>query len=230
MRNNRTAFERIKLKPRVLVDVSGRSQEITLFGNKQKMPVIDRADRHGRADVVRGRDRARARRRRRRHAVTLAAGLDDGDGKSRRAEAGGTLWFQLYMWPDRKLSHQLVERAKDCRLRGAGRHRGHGVAPGPRIQSAQRLHHPVPLHPPQRHRRADASALAVRRAGALHAHHRHAALHELSGGNADQRRRAADGALDRAERLHQLGRRARAAQDVAAQADRQGHPACRRTR
>jgi isopentenyl diphosphate isomerase/L-lactate dehydrogenase-like FMN-dependent dehydrogenase len=27
-------------------------------------------------------------------------------------EAGGTLWFQLYMWPDRSLSHKLVERAK----------------------------------------------------------------------------------------------------------------------
>ena len=28
-------------------------------------------------------------------------------------EAGGELWFQLYLWPDRSLSHQLVERA--CR-------------------------------------------------------------------------------------------------------------------
>jgi len=27
-------------------------------------------------------------------------------------EAGGELWFQLYMWPDRSLSHELVERAK----------------------------------------------------------------------------------------------------------------------
>ena len=39
LRNNRAAFERIKLKPRILVDVSGRSQEITLFGNKQSMPI-----------------------------------------------------------------------------------------------------------------------------------------------------------------------------------------------
>jgi len=27
------------------------------------------------------------------------------------SEAGGTLWFQLYLWPDRSLSHQLVQRA-----------------------------------------------------------------------------------------------------------------------
>ena len=28
------------------------------------------------------------------------------------AEAGGKLWFQLYMWPDRSLSHGLMDRAK----------------------------------------------------------------------------------------------------------------------
>ena len=27
-------------------------------------------------------------------------------------QAGGELWFQLYMWPDRSLSHKLVERAR----------------------------------------------------------------------------------------------------------------------
>jgi isopentenyl diphosphate isomerase/L-lactate dehydrogenase-like FMN-dependent dehydrogenase len=27
-------------------------------------------------------------------------------------EAGGTLWFQVYMWPDRSASHRLIERAK----------------------------------------------------------------------------------------------------------------------
>jgi isopentenyl diphosphate isomerase/L-lactate dehydrogenase-like FMN-dependent dehydrogenase len=27
-------------------------------------------------------------------------------------QAGGTLWFQVYMWPDRAASHKLVERAK----------------------------------------------------------------------------------------------------------------------
>lgn len=27
-------------------------------------------------------------------------------------QAGGRLWFQLYMWADRALSHQLVERVK----------------------------------------------------------------------------------------------------------------------
>jgi len=29
------------------------------------------------------------------------------------AQAGGTIWFQLYMWADRSLSHAVVERARD---------------------------------------------------------------------------------------------------------------------
>ena len=40
MRENRAALERIRLKPRVLVDVSARSQAITLFGKQHRMPVI----------------------------------------------------------------------------------------------------------------------------------------------------------------------------------------------
>src|SRR5688572_4931436 len=37
--NNRVAFERIKFRPRTLVDVSTRSQEITLFGRKAALPI-----------------------------------------------------------------------------------------------------------------------------------------------------------------------------------------------
>src|SRR5690606_9320093 len=40
LRNNRAAFERIKLVPRGLVDVSARSQAVTLFGRTQKMPLV----------------------------------------------------------------------------------------------------------------------------------------------------------------------------------------------
>jgi (S)-mandelate dehydrogenase len=40
VRENRTALDSIKLKPRVLIDVSARSQEISLFGKKHAMPII----------------------------------------------------------------------------------------------------------------------------------------------------------------------------------------------
>ena len=111
LRNNRAAFERIKLKPRTLVDVSGRSQEITLFGNPQRMPIIIAPTGtaglmcyHGEIGLA----RAAA-------AAGIPFALSTGSMTSMEtiaAEAGGRLWFQLYMWPDRSLSHRLVERAK----------------------------------------------------------------------------------------------------------------------
>src|SRR5437016_11759358 len=39
LRNNRAAFERIKLKTQVLVDVSKRNQSVTLFGKDHDMPI-----------------------------------------------------------------------------------------------------------------------------------------------------------------------------------------------
>jgi isopentenyl diphosphate isomerase/L-lactate dehydrogenase-like FMN-dependent dehydrogenase len=111
LRNNRTAFERIRLKPRALVDVSKRSQEITLFGNPQKMPIaIAPTGSAGlmwyEGEIALARAAAAAG-----VPFTLATGSMTAMEKI-AAQAGGRLWFQLYMWPDRSLSHQLVERAK----------------------------------------------------------------------------------------------------------------------
>ncbi|HUF82742.1 MAG TPA: alpha-hydroxy-acid oxidizing protein, partial [Burkholderiales bacterium] len=36
---NRAAFERIRLNPHALVDTSRRSQEVTLFGRRHRMPI-----------------------------------------------------------------------------------------------------------------------------------------------------------------------------------------------
>ena len=111
LRNNRTAFERIRLKPRTLVDVSGRSQDITLFGNPQKMPIVIAPTGtaglmcyHGEIGLARAAAAAGI-------PFTLATGSMTAM-ETIAAQAGGRLWFQLYMWPDRSLSHQLVERAK----------------------------------------------------------------------------------------------------------------------
>jgi len=110
LRNNRTAFERIRLKPRALVDVSRRSQEITLFGNPQQMPIAIAPT--GSAglmwhdgEIALARAAAAAG-----IPFTLATGSMTAMEKI-AVQAGGRLWFQLYMWPDRSLSHKLVERA-----------------------------------------------------------------------------------------------------------------------
>jgi isopentenyl diphosphate isomerase/L-lactate dehydrogenase-like FMN-dependent dehydrogenase len=111
LRRNRQAFEAVTLRPRVLVNVAERTTKADFFGHSASMPVAV--------------------------APTGAAGLlwFDGEIAVARAaasadipftlstasiismervaqEAGGRLWFQLYMWPERRMSWQLVERAR----------------------------------------------------------------------------------------------------------------------
>ena len=114
LRNNRAAFERIKLKPRTLVDVSKRNQEIEFFGHKHKMPIgIAPTGTAGllwyQGEIALARAAAAAG-----IPFTLATGSQTSMEKVAEAVPGARLWFQLYMWPDRALSHQLVERAKNA--------------------------------------------------------------------------------------------------------------------
>jgi isopentenyl diphosphate isomerase/L-lactate dehydrogenase-like FMN-dependent dehydrogenase len=108
---NRAAFDRIKLNPHALVDTSGRSQEITLFGKRHKMPIaIAPTGSAGlgwhEGEIALARAAAAAG-----IPFTLATGSMTALEKVAE-QAGGTLWFQIYMWPDRSLSHRLAERAK----------------------------------------------------------------------------------------------------------------------
>jgi isopentenyl diphosphate isomerase/L-lactate dehydrogenase-like FMN-dependent dehydrogenase len=117
LRHNRAVFERIRFRPRTLVDVSGRSQEVVLFGKRHKMPVaIAPTGTAGlwwyEGEIALARAAAEAG-----IPFTLATGSMTAMEKVAE-EAGGTLWFQLYMWPDRRLSHRLVERAKAAGFEG----------------------------------------------------------------------------------------------------------------
>lgn len=117
LRNNRAAFDRIRLRPRVLVDVSRRNQEITLFGHRQKMPIaIAPTGAAGilwhEGEIALARAAAAAG-----IPFTLATGSLTAMEKVVE-RAGGRLWFQLYMYADRSLSYQLVERAKAAGLEG----------------------------------------------------------------------------------------------------------------
>ncbi len=108
---NRAAYDRIKLNPHALVDTSGRSQEITLFGKRHKMPIaIAPTGSAGlgwyQGEIALARAAAEAG-----IPFTLATGSMTALEKVAE-QAGGTLWFQIYMWPDRSLSHRLAERAK----------------------------------------------------------------------------------------------------------------------
>ena len=110
LRNNREAFERIKFRPRMLVDVSGRKLDTTVFGKEHKMPIgiaptgaAGMMWYQGELELARAAKEAGI-------PFSLATGSITSMEKI-SGEVGGTLWMQLYMWADRKLSHQLVRRA-----------------------------------------------------------------------------------------------------------------------
>jgi len=109
--NNRAALERIRFRPRTMVDVSKRDQSITLFGKKQSMPYC--VGPTGTAGLLWYGGEVGIARAAAKAGIPFTVGTNSMTSMEEIAEqAGGTLWFQLYMWQDRSLSHQIVERAK----------------------------------------------------------------------------------------------------------------------
>lgn len=115
--NNRAAFDRIKFLPRTLVDVSARNQEITLFGNKQSLPFVIAPT--GIAGLLWHEGEIALARAARAAGIPFSLATGSITAMERVAdEAGGRLWFQLYMWSRVDLSYQLVERAKAAGYEG----------------------------------------------------------------------------------------------------------------
>jgi len=115
LRNNRAGFERIKLRHRALVDVSGRSMETMLFGKPVSMPMAIAPTgaaglcwHEGELELAKAAAKAKI-------PFTLATGAMTSMEKIAEQagpSVGGRLWFQLYVWNRRELSYQLIERAK----------------------------------------------------------------------------------------------------------------------
>jgi isopentenyl diphosphate isomerase/L-lactate dehydrogenase-like FMN-dependent dehydrogenase len=95
-----------------MVDVSRRSAARTIFGVEHKMPVVIAPTGtaglmwyEGEIELARAAKNAGI-------PFTLATGSMTSMERVAEAVGGGELWFQLYLWPERRLSHELVERAK----------------------------------------------------------------------------------------------------------------------
>jgi isopentenyl diphosphate isomerase/L-lactate dehydrogenase-like FMN-dependent dehydrogenase len=107
--NNRSAFEHIKLRHRALVDVSGRSVATTLFGKPASLPMAIAPTgaaglcwHEGELELARAAAKAQ---------IPLTLSTASMTPMEKIAAVGGRLWFQLYVWKRRDLSHQLIERA-----------------------------------------------------------------------------------------------------------------------
>ena len=110
LRNNRSAFEEIKFRPRILTDVSKRTQEVELFGKKHPMPIAIAPT--GSAGMMWYQGELELARAAKEAGIPLSLSTGSITSMERVAqEVGGTLWFQLYMWADRNMSLELVNRA-----------------------------------------------------------------------------------------------------------------------
>jgi (S)-mandelate dehydrogenase len=113
LRDNRAAFERVRLLPKVLVDVSKVDTAVNLLGSEAKMPLAIAptggisAGRAG-AELILARA-AKA------FGVPFTMATPSAFSIERVAEeVGGRLWFQLYAVRDHEFRKNLVERAKNA--------------------------------------------------------------------------------------------------------------------
>lgn len=109
--NNRTAFDRVRFKPRTIVDVSTRDQTVELFGKPMSSPFAI-APMGNLSLFWPNAEVAMAQ-------AAVAAGvpfvLSTASAVSMETVAesapGGRLWFQLYVFKDKKVNRSLVDRA-----------------------------------------------------------------------------------------------------------------------
>ncbi len=111
--NNRTVFERIRFRPHTLVDVSNRSTKTTIFGKSFDMPFGVAPTGAAGLYCHRGETAiARAAKAAGIPFVLSTSSFEPMEDVAR--DAGGTLWFQLYMSKDRAAAERLVLRARDA--------------------------------------------------------------------------------------------------------------------
>ena len=111
LRENRVAYERITLLPRMLVDVSERHMGTTALGEPVSMPILvaptafqGLAHPEGEVATVKAAGAAKT-------LMTLST-LSTFSIEEVMAVATGPVWFQLYVFKDRAISASLVKRAE----------------------------------------------------------------------------------------------------------------------
>jgi len=109
LRGNRAAFERVRLLPKVLVDVAEIDTKVMLFGKPMNLPLAIGptggigAGRPG-ADLMLARAAKAC-------GIPFTLATPATASIERAAEVGGRLWFQLYVVRDREFREKLVARA-----------------------------------------------------------------------------------------------------------------------
>jgi 4-hydroxymandelate oxidase len=113
LRENRTAYDRISLLPRMLVDVSARDLGTTVLGEPVSMPILiaptalpGLAHPEGEVATTKAAGAVKT-------LMTLAT-LSTSSIEEAMAVATGPVWFQLYVLKDRDITASLVQRAEEA--------------------------------------------------------------------------------------------------------------------
>lgn len=110
---NRSAFENIHLVPRILTDVSVRDISTTILGNRVSSPIVLcpvglATLAHPLGEVGAGIAASN------RNIIATHSSSSSWNLEDIAAASSGVKWFQLYIWKDRKLTAQIVERARSA--------------------------------------------------------------------------------------------------------------------
>jgi 4-hydroxymandelate oxidase len=111
LRRNREDFERIALRPRVLVDVSNLDMVTTVLGAPISMPVL-LAPAAGHKLCCTDGEAATARVAAAAGTIMILSTLSTLSIEEVAQGAAGPKWFQLYVYKDREITRMLVQRAE----------------------------------------------------------------------------------------------------------------------
>ena len=111
LRWNREAYDHIRLKPRILVDVSKIDTRVKLFGEDLLFPILlapTGAQRfvHPEGEIAAARGAAAA------NAIYVISSSASMKVEDIAKSAKGSVWFQLYVQKDRGFTRDLVQRAE----------------------------------------------------------------------------------------------------------------------
>jgi L-lactate dehydrogenase (cytochrome) len=113
LRRLRRDFDSVSFNPRILVDVSSRDQSVEVLGRKQPLPLVIAPT--AAAGLVWHEGEIALARAASSHGIPFCVATGSITAMERIAAlSAGTLWFQLYMWQDRTLSYQLIDRAREA--------------------------------------------------------------------------------------------------------------------
>jgi 4-hydroxymandelate oxidase len=109
LRWNRECYDRIKLRPRILVDVSKLDTRVKLFGREHRFPILLAPTAyqrmlHPEGELATAKGAAGA--------AMIVSTMATTSVEEIAAAATGPLWFQLYVQPDRPFTRDLVQRAE----------------------------------------------------------------------------------------------------------------------